>query len=269
MHKLPILLFALLLVLGATAATFAQSAATRRLYVATAGGFDLNEAAANDALAAGADINWQNPGMGGETMLISAIKGYKEPKLIKYLLEHGANASIKDDSGKTALEWAHQYNIGKDRNGRDILAMLDAAGGTTKPVPVPPKPAPKPQGGAGTVSGVPQGSSTIKGAPGAAEIKAMVEQKMTVNYEHHFWGTQPNDVSFNWLGPIQVIGTDVRGRIPHKCWNVKLDVKITMVKQSTGETSSVRRGIEGNPIREMWCIWRDDAGHLDFVTYQP
>jgi hypothetical protein len=227
----------------------AQSAATKRLYVATAGGFELNEAAANDALRAGADINWQNGSMGDETMLIMAIKGYKDPNMIKFLLDHGADASIRDNTGKTALEWAHQYNIGKNRNGRDILALLEAASGQSQPSAPPTRVNPvTPMGG--TASGLPRGSTTIKGAPGAAEIKATTE-------------------SFDWVAPIQVIGTDVRGRIPHKCWNVKLDVKITFEKQSSGERSSVRRGIEGTPLKEMFCIWRDDAGQLDFVTYQP
>ena len=67
----------LLIVFGTTVSTFAQTDATRRLRLATSGGFEFNEAAAKDALAAGADINWQNDAMDGETMLISAIKSYK------------------------------------------------------------------------------------------------------------------------------------------------------------------------------------------------
>jgi Ankyrin repeats (many copies) len=262
-------------ILFAAVSVMAQSDATRRLYVATSGGFELNEAAANNALKAGADINWQNPGMTGETMLIMAIKGFKDPSMVKFLIDHGADATIKDDKGKTALDWALQYNLGKDRNGREILAMLEAAsgvkttggntaGGNTaggpKNAPVQPT---KPHGP------TPQNAPTPKGAPSAAEIKEMIEEKMTINYEHHFWGTGSNEVSFNWMGPIQVVGTDVRGSASRKCWNTKLDVKITIVKPSTGETSSVRRGIEGTPIREMFCIWRDTAGKLDFVTYQP
>lgn len=112
------------MVVGIATSAFAQSAETRRLYVAV-DGFELNEAAADDALKAGADINWQNDAMKGETMLIMAIKGFKDAKTIKYLLDNGADASIKDDSGKTALEWARQYNIGRDRNGKTILAMLN------------------------------------------------------------------------------------------------------------------------------------------------
>jgi hypothetical protein len=263
-----VLCLAIALVIVAALPARAQSAATRRLYVATSGGFELNEAAANDALRAGADINWQNGDMGDETMLIMAIKGFKEPNLVKFLLEHGADASLRDRSGKTALEWAHQYNIGKNRNGRDIVALLEAASGQSKPTATA-QVSPPPASVRGTIGALPKGSTTIKGAPSAAEIKAMIEQKMTVNYEHHFWGKEANTVSFDWMGPIQVIGTDIRGRIPHKCWNVKLDVNITFEKPSTGERSSARRGIEGNPNREMFCIWREDGGQLDFVTYQP
>jgi hypothetical protein len=115
-----------ILMLATAVSVFAQDAATKRLDVAV-NGFELNEAAAKDALEAGADINWQNPAMSGETMLITAIKGFKEPKVVKFLLENGAAPFIKDDTAKTALQWARQYNIGRDRNGREIVAMLEAA----------------------------------------------------------------------------------------------------------------------------------------------
>ncbi|HVE57719.1 MAG TPA: ankyrin repeat domain-containing protein, partial [Pyrinomonadaceae bacterium] len=108
---LPAILMIFFFVTGASA----QTAATKRLDVAV-NGFELNEAAAKDALDAGADINWQNDAMSGETMLITAIKGFKDAKVIKFLVENGADPNIKDDSGKTALEWARQYNIGRDRN---------------------------------------------------------------------------------------------------------------------------------------------------------
>jgi TonB family protein len=111
--------------------------------------------------------------------------------------------------------------------------------------------------------------TTPYGAPSITEIKTMIEQKMSVNYENHFGGNELNKVTFDWLGPVEVVGTDVRGRIPHKCWNVKLDLKVTFEKPSSGEIGSVTRGIQGRPIREMFCIWREDGGALDFVTYQP
>src|SRR4051812_18116524 len=109
LSRMVMLLFSLALM--AAMAQGQDNPATRRLYVATAGGFDLDEAAAKVALEAGADINWKNDAMGGETMLITAIKGFKEPKVIKFLLAHGADAKLKDDSGKTALVWAIQYGI--------------------------------------------------------------------------------------------------------------------------------------------------------------
>ena len=269
MYLLSLFLISSVLFISAMTVVAQTNSATRRLYVATGGGFDLNEAAANDALKAGADINWRNDAMGGETMLIMSIKGFKEPNIIKYLLDHGADASIKDDTGKTALDWANQYNLGKNRNGRTILAMLEAASGENGPAtptdpdighttkPTPPAPLPEPQ------------PVSPRGAPSIAEIKGMIEEKMTINYENHFGGNELNKVTFEWLGPVQVIGTDVRGRIPHKCWNVKLDLKVTFEKPSSGEIGSVTRGIQGRPIREMFCIWRQDGGALDFVTYQP
>lgn len=253
---------------------FSQTDATRRLSVAVVG-FELNEAAAKDALEAGADINWKNDAMGGETMLITAIKGFKEPKVIKFLLDNGADAGIKDDSGKTALEWARQYNIGRDRNGREILAMLEAAGGKTK--------AANPnKEEADTANGKRDGgdknakSTGIKfsnakrkdGGPSETDIKQMIEKKMTANYETHFWG-EKNKVEFEWLAPIQIGGQEIKGRIPVKCWVVKLDVKITFTKPSSGETSWARRGINGDPVKEGFCVSKDVFGDWDFLTYAP
>src|SRR3954468_12538824 len=96
-------LFSLTLTIVASSTAMAQSDPNRRLLVACCNGYDLNEAAALDAIKGGADINWQNPAMSGETMLINAIKAFQEPKVVKFLLDHGADASIKDDTGKTAL----------------------------------------------------------------------------------------------------------------------------------------------------------------------
>src|SRR5690242_8008006 len=132
-----ICLLIVLVIVSLSISVYSQTDATRRLYVATVG-FELNEPAANDALEAGADINWRNDAMSNETMLITAIKGFKEVKVIKYLLDHGADPHLKDDSAKTALEWARQYNIGRDRNGKEILSLLETAGqeepaGDTKP----------------------------------------------------------------------------------------------------------------------------------------
>jgi hypothetical protein len=72
------------LLLGASSQAFAQNDdANRRLSVAVVG-FEFNEAAAKEALAAGADINWKNDALNGETLLIQAIKSFKDAKVIKF-----------------------------------------------------------------------------------------------------------------------------------------------------------------------------------------
>lgn len=268
------------IILCATATVFAQkSDATRRLYVATTG-FELNEAAAKDALASGADINWQNDAMSGETMLITAIKGFKEAKVIKFLLDNGADAGLKDDSGKTALNWARQYNIGRDRNGREILAMLEAAARqettkTDKTNNTEEAPEKKPNNTDKTpIKTTNKTAPTEKqtrrgGAPTADEIKAMIERKMTTNYEDHFCCNEKNKVEFEWFAPVQIGAQETRGRIPTKCWAVKLDVKVKFTKPSSGEQSWAQRGVNGNPLKEMFCVFKDGFGEWDFLTYQP
>ena len=79
-----------------------MSAKDRRVHF-TVLGFEFDEAAAKDALSDGADVNAVNGAMGGETMLISAIKSFKEPKVIKFLLASGADPNVKDEEGRTAL----------------------------------------------------------------------------------------------------------------------------------------------------------------------
>lgn len=263
-------LLSLIFILCASLSVFAQSDANRRLYVAVVG-YEVNEAAAKDALKAGADINWQNDQMGGETMLIMEVKGFKDPKAVKFLLDNGADPNIKDDSGKTALEWAHQYNIGRDRSGKEILAMLEAATRQTKP-------ANPNKGDAGTATADTNAKSTnIKfsaakrkdGGPSEEDVKEMIERKMTDTYESHFCCNEKNKVEFEWLAPIQIGGQETRGRIPVKCWAVKLDVKITFTKPSSGETSWARRGINGDPVKEGFCVFKDGFGEWDFLTYAP
>lgn len=281
-RKQTIFLLAILLLGGTAVTAFAQKDATRRLYVAV-NGYELNEAAAKDALGAGADINWKNDAMGGETMLIMAIKGFQEAKVIKFLLDNGADPNVKDDSGKTALDWAHQYNIGKNQTGRDILKMLEAAAGQTKTTnkdqtttgtntaetnnPAPQK---------NTLAAKPTAPKTLTqrraggGAPTEDEVKEMIEKKMTSIYEDHFCCKEKNVVEFEWLAPIKVAGSqETRGRIPTPCWAVKLDVKITFTKKSSGETSWARRGVEGNPVKEIFCLFKDGFGDWDYLTYAP
>jgi hypothetical protein len=122
------------------------SALDRRLNVAVLG-FSFDETAAKAALAAGANINHRN---NGETMLIGAIKGFKEPAVIKFLISNGIDRSARDSSGKSALDIARKYNIGRTEEGRGVMAMLDpdsrasvpAAASRVAPTPPPAKPAP-------------------------------------------------------------------------------------------------------------------------------
>src|SRR4028118_1321840 len=100
--------------------------ANRRLSVAVLG-YELNGAAAKEALASGADINWKNDAMNGETLLIRAIKSFNDAKVVKFLLDNGADPNIKDDSGRTALSWARQYKIENNANGRAIITLLNQA----------------------------------------------------------------------------------------------------------------------------------------------
>jgi hypothetical protein len=102
---------------------FAMTDIDRRLNVAVVG-FDLNTAAAKAALSSGADINHRNEALGNETMLITAIKGQKDPAVIRFLIENGADPGLKDDAGRTALDYARQYGIGRDAQGREIIALL-------------------------------------------------------------------------------------------------------------------------------------------------
>jgi hypothetical protein len=261
--------FTILFIFCCAFSVFAQDAATKRLDVAV-NGFELNEGAALDALKAGADINWQNPAMSGETMLITAIKGQKEPKVIKFLLEHGADPRIKDDSGKTALQWARQYNIGRDRNGREILAMLEAA---EKGVKTEEKASTENKT---QINGKPKPTGTKKpaaknanGKPTADEIKTMLEEKFTSNYEYHFGGTVKSKIEFEWLAPIAIGAQIVKGNVPVKCWAAKIDVKVTFTHPNTGETSWARRGINGDPVKEGFCIYHDAFNEWTYLTYAP
>lgn len=50
----------------------------------------------------------------GDTPLFMAAYGNKNPEVIKALLEYGADVNIRDDSGKTALEYTYKnYRVRK------------------------------------------------------------------------------------------------------------------------------------------------------------
>ena len=105
--------------------------------------------------------------------------------------------------------------------------------------------------------------------PTAEEIKTMLEAKFTSIYEDHYCCKEKNKVEFEWLAPIQIGGQTTQGRIPVSCWATKIDVKVTFTKRSSGETGSVRRGFNGNPIKEVFCIHRDAFDEWDYLTYEP
>ncbi|HVE56481.1 MAG TPA: hypothetical protein VNB22_06600, partial [Pyrinomonadaceae bacterium] len=109
----------------------------------------------------------------------------------------------------------------------------------------------------------------IGGKPSADEIKAMLEEKFTSIYEDHFGGTEKSTVEFEWLAPIVIGAQEVRGRVPVKCWAVKIDVKATFTKPSSGETSWARRGINGDPVKEGFCVYRDAYDQWTYLTYAP
>ena len=93
----------------------------RQLFNITSG-YDFDADRANHALSAGADINARNEAMDDQTMLILAIKSFAKPEVIQWLLAHGADASIRDAKGKTALDWAMQYGIDRHPDGHRVVA---------------------------------------------------------------------------------------------------------------------------------------------------
>jgi hypothetical protein len=242
--------------------SFAQANVNKQLDLAV-NGFDFNEAAAKKAIANGADINQKNEAMGGETLLITAIKGFKESKVIKFLVENGADRSIKDNSGKTALDWAEQYKIGKNNNGREILKLLGAT--TTQNNAG--DPAPKQNKTATTTTQ----NKTTTGGPSVNEIKQVVEKNFTKAHEDHFYGIK-NKVTFEWTGGIIVGQPENRLRPVRRCYPVKLNVKVTITDPRDGNTSTLTRGIEasigGYHKTEIFCFFKDGFGEWDFGTYE-
>jgi hypothetical protein len=243
----------------------AQEAINRRLNVAV-NGFDFNETAAKKAIADGADINQKNDAMGGETLLIAAIKGFKESKVIKFLIDNGADKTIKDNSGKTALDWATQYKIGKNNNGREILQLLNNAPGTAATNQDNPFPKQK----VTPVNPVTQ-NKTTPGGPSVNEIRQSIEKSLTKAYEDHFYGIK-NKVSFEWIGGINVGQPENRLRPVRRCYSVKLNVKVTITDPRDGNTSALARGIEavigGYHKTEIFCFFKDGFGEWDYGTYE-
>jgi hypothetical protein len=117
-----------------------MSKVDRRLLVAVAG-FDFNEREAQAALAAGANVNRRNDAMDSDTPLIAVIRQFKGPPAIKWLLAHGADPSLTNAKGKTALAYAQQYNFVKTPEGRETLALLGDANTQAPPPERPATPA--------------------------------------------------------------------------------------------------------------------------------
>ncbi|MEO6656202.1 MAG: energy transducer TonB [Pyrinomonadaceae bacterium] len=110
---------------------------------------------------------------------------------------------------------------------------------------------------------------TADGEPTAEEIKEMLEEQFTSIYEDHFCCKEKNKVEFEWLAPVEVGGQRTLGGIPVPCWVANIDVKVTFTKQSSGETKSVRRGINGSPVKQGFCIYKGAYDEWTYTTYAP
>ena len=115
----------------------------RRLYVAVTS-WDFKPEQAEAALAAGGNVNAQNDQMDNESLLILAVRGFAPPAAVKWLLAHGADMSLTDENGKTALDWANQLHIVGQPDGRRVMAALRGAAmpaadanGNAQPQPAP------------------------------------------------------------------------------------------------------------------------------------
>lgn len=266
----PVFLPLLILFLMITVAGFAQGDVNRKLSVAV-NGFDFNELAAKKAMADGADINQKNDAMGGETLLISAVKGFKDSKIFKFLIENGADISLRDYSNKTALDWAMQYNFGRNNNEREIIKLLgNVPNKPAAPVNNPPigslKEKPQP-----ITRDAPVQNKTISGGPGINEIKQTVEKNLTDAYQNHFYGVI-NKVTFQWIGGIIIGQPGNNLKLSPKCYPAKLDVKITITDPRDGNTTTISRGMKavigGYHKTEIFCFFKNGFGEWDYGTYE-
>ncbi len=111
------------------AATPSPSAETKGFYSAA---LNKNYEMMDLYLARGADINCRNCGFEGRTALLNNVMNVdnSDPKLIKYLLDHGADSNIPDPRGTTALMAAMAPNniYYNSPNLAEIVALLLMAG---------------------------------------------------------------------------------------------------------------------------------------------
>ena len=189
------------------------------------------------------------------------------------MLDNGADASIKDDTGKTALEWARQRDIGRNRNGREIIAMLEAATGqttTTKTAGTTKDQAQTP----GKNVSVETTTTTKKprrtgGAPSDEEVREAIEKKFTNDYIRHFFGVD-NKITFEWTGGITVGALQTVRSAPKPCYPVKLQVSVTAEDPRDGNRSTVVRGMNAttsNYREEIFCFYRDGFSEWAFGVY--
>jgi hypothetical protein len=266
--KIAVLLFVFTL---SSSLLFSQelSKLDRRLFVSISG-YDLNEAEAKALLAQGANINAVNGAMGGETFLINDIKSFKEPKFIKFLLDNGADPNIKDASGRTALSWAQQYNIGRNKDGKEILQMLMTAMKIKPETAITPNPKTPAGNNQQQQTGKTKAASKT-GPPSAAEVKQTIEKSFTGIYQNHFFGVQ-NKVTFEWTGGVTIGGIQTVRSAPAACYPVKLKVRVTATDPRDGNTSVSDRGqgakIGGYLKNEVFCFYRNGFGEWEYGTYE-
>jgi len=87
-----------------------------KLYYAV---FQNNIAEAKKLIGQGANVNWKNNKIGSTALIRAATEGKVE--MVKLLLKAGADRTLKNNRGETALSWAQEM----DRP--DIIQLLNAA----------------------------------------------------------------------------------------------------------------------------------------------
>ncbi len=63
-----------------------------------------------DLITLGANLDWQDES-DGNNPLLSYIVGFKNTKILKILLESGANPNLQNDSGRSALHYTSATNL--------------------------------------------------------------------------------------------------------------------------------------------------------------
>ena len=96
----------------------------RDLFIGSAGSGDLQTV--QELLDDGVDVNVHGSFGGPTALIVAARLGHVD--IVKTLLAHGAEVNAEDDYGQTALYFA------KKNNRARIVAILEAAGGTSPPL---------------------------------------------------------------------------------------------------------------------------------------